>query len=132
MQVKLLHTKRADTKDMEDFKVAMFLGKRQPSADELANCYDTIWQGEVDDDLAPLDICEHLFHATNARQFSGGFHLPSIREFARAGSRVMYPAGYSHASTSVGDVIIINGQVYLCASVGWTHLEALSEPITVY
>lgn len=76
--------------------------------------YDPIWQGRLSG--SDLEICERLFACTNTQQRDNGFMLS-------ASERVRFPRERSHSSMSVGDVVVVEGRVYVCAAFGFDRIE---------
>ncbi|MBA7591621.1 hypothetical protein ES708_33781 [subsurface metagenome] len=73
----------------------------KPTPGEVETVYKLFWQGEVSDSTTPEDI----FAKFNI--FPGPARLPP---------------GIHHTSMSLGDIVALNDNFYLCMPVGWEKL----------
>jgi len=61
-----------------------------------------------DDDTTDLDVCEEIYKATNLYQ---GEYFERLEKFA-AKDR-------GHTAISVGDIVEVDGNAYVCEDFGW-------------
>jgi hypothetical protein len=58
-----------------------------------------------------------------------GFSINSVLETIFRKFNMDYPKDYVERSISVGDVVVLNGIAYECASVGWKRLDSFVPEI---
>ena len=63
-----------------------------------------------------LDICDRLFHVTNMQEGSMWRFIERL-----------LPANRRHTSLSVGDEVVVEGQIYRCDVFGWSKNDALAN-----
>lgn len=73
----------------------------KPTPEEVEREYKLFWSGEVPDDTSPDDI---------------------FVKFNLIEGRVRLPPGIKHTSMSVGDIVQLNDQFYICMPLGWEKL----------
>ena len=62
--------------------------------------YEMVYEGEIPDEIVPVDALEMIYMKLNAR----------------------HPAGYKTRSVSVSDIVFLNNQYYYCDSFGWKRV----------
>lgn len=73
----------------------------KPTRETLEEDYELFWSGEVPDDTSPDDI---------------------FAKFNLIEGRVRLPPGIKHTSMSVGDIVQLDDQFYICMPIGWMKL----------
>ena len=73
----------------------------KPTPEEVETEYKLFWRGEVPEDTTPNDI---------------------FAKFNLIEGRIRLPPGIHHTSMSVGDIVELGGQFYLCMPIGWEKL----------
>lgn len=89
-------------KDPKYLLLGLTPGVGKPTPDIIETDYKVIWQGEVTDATTPEDI----FLKFNALPVP--FRLPP---------------GIRHTSMSIGDVIQLGEQYYVCMPIGWERIS---------
>lgn len=93
-----------------DFRAAL---QRTPPGKEAVRAYAAAWRGEVPLPVAPEAMADEALEALWALVERGGADCPIPRL-----------AGVPNAIRSfmVGDVVLLNGEAYWCAPIGWEPL----------
>lgn len=73
----------------------------EPTPEKLAEDYEVFWEGEVPDNTTPDDI---------------------FVKFNLIEGRIRLPPGIGHTSMSVGDIVQLNDNYYVCMPLGWQKL----------
>jgi hypothetical protein len=61
-------------------------------------------------------ICDSIFHVTNMQEGELWELIESVM-----------PENRSHTSLSVGDQVVVDGEIYTCANFGWKKNDALAN-----
>lgn len=67
-------------------------------------------------DASDEDICDAIFHVTNMQEGELWDEIEAV-----------LPENRSHTSLSVGDQVVVNGEIYTCANFGWEKNDAMAN-----
>lgn len=80
---------------------------------------------EADWDLPRKHIYTYLTDAEGSDAAEQAFHIFNAPESMLQEWQKYIQQGYSGPSLSVGDIVEVNGEEYLCCSVGWKRREEM-------